>query len=84
MPKSEDQKQVLSLLGGLSYYGKFLRDSAKRILSITYLLKQGVKFVFTPAMEAIVGELLAELSTPLILIYPNWDAVTDNSRRFLL
>ena len=35
-------------------------------------------------MEAIVGELLAELSTPLILIYPNWDAVTDNSRRFLL
>ena len=29
-------------------------------------------------------ELLAELSTPPVLVCSNWDAVTDNSRRFLL
>ena len=80
----EDLKQLRSLLGGLSYYGKFQRDMAKRIQPITSFLKQGVKFVFTPAMEAIVRELLAELSTPPVLVYPNWDGVTDNSRPFLL
>ena len=57
---------------------------AKRIRPITFLLKQGVKFVFTPAMEAIVRELLAELSTPPVLVYPNWDGVADNSSPFLL
>ena len=57
---------------------------AKRIRPITSLLKQAVKFVFTPAMEAIVRELLAELFTPPVLVYPNWDGVTDNSRPFLL
>ena len=35
-------------------------------------------------MEAIVRELLAELSTPPVLVYPNRDAVTDNSRPFRL
>ena len=57
---------------------------AKRIRPITFLLKQGVKFVFTPAMEAIVRELLAELSTPPLLVCPNWDGVTENSRPFPL
>ena len=60
----EDQKQVRSLLGGLSYCRKILRDRAKWILLITCLFKNGVKFVFTPAMEAIVQELLPELPTP--------------------
>ena len=85
MPMPTDLQQLRSLLlGGLSYYRKRLNDKAKRIQSITSLLKQGVKFVFTPAMETIVRELLAELSTPPILVYPNWDAVSDNSRPFLL
>ena len=35
-------------------------------------------------MEAIVRELLAELSTPPVLVYPNWDGVTDNFLPFLL
>ena len=84
MPTAKDLQQLRSLLGGLSHYRKFLRDTTKRIWPITSLLKQGVKFVFTPSMEAIVRELLRELSTPPILVYPNWDAVTDNSRPFLL
>ena len=35
-------------------------------------------------MEAIVRELLAELSTPPLLVCPNWDGVTENSRPFPL
>ena len=77
-------KELRSLLGSLSYYRKLLRDMAKRVRPITSLLKQGVKFVFTPAMEAIVLERLAELSTPLVLVYPNRDGVTDNSHPFLI
>ena len=71
-------------MGGLSYYRKRLNDKAKRIQSITSLLKQGVKFVFTPALETIVRERLAEMSTPPIIVYPNWNAVSDNFRPFLL
>ena len=56
----------------------------KRTRPITSPLKQGVKFVITIATKAIVRERLAELSTPPVLIYPNWDAVNDNSRPFLL
>ena len=84
MPMPRDIKQLRSLLGGFSYYRKFLDDMAKRIRPITALLKKGVKFVFTPAMEAIVRKLLEDLSAPPVLVYPDWDAVADNSRPFLL
>ena len=84
MPMQTDLEQLRSLLGGLSYYRNFQRDMAKWVRPITSLLKQGVKFVFTPAMKNIVRELLAELSAPPVLVYPNWDAVSDNSRPFLL
>ena len=57
---------------------------AKRIRLINFRLKQGAKFVFSPAMEIIVRELLTELSTPPVLVYPNWYTVTDNSCLFLL
>ena len=57
---------------------------AKRIRSITSHLTQGVKFVFTPSMETIVRTLREELSAPPVLAYPDWDAVADNSRPFLL
>ena len=37
---------------------------AKGVRPITSLLKQGVKFVFTPSMEVIVRKLPEELSVP--------------------
>ena len=83
MPMPSDLRQLRSILGGLSYYRKILGDMAKRIRPITSLLKQGVKFVFTPPMESIVRTLLEELSAPLVLV-SDWDAVADNSRPFLL
>ena len=80
MPR--DLKQVRALLGGVGYYSKFLRDSSNWIRPITSLLRKGVKFEFTPAMEFIVREILAELATPPILVFPDWDAVADGSRPF--
>ena len=79
-----DLKQLRPLLGGLSYYRKLVADMAKRIGPITSLLKQGVKFVFTSAMESIVRTLLEKLSEPPVSVYPDWDAVADNSHPSLL
>ena len=44
MPMPRGIKQVRSLLGGLSYYRKFLPNMAKRVRSITSLLKKGAMF----------------------------------------
>ena len=66
MPMPRDLKQVRALLGGVGYYRKFLRDLSKRIRPITSLLRKGVKFAFTPAMEVIVREIIAELAAPAI------------------
>ena len=52
-----DNKQLRSLLGGLSYYRKFLPDMARRIRPITALLKKGATFDFTPTMEDTVRTL---------------------------
>ncbi|CAB1107618.1 unnamed protein product [Ectocarpus sp. CCAP 1310/34] len=84
MPMPKDVKQLRSLLGGLSYYRKFLPNMATRIRPLTTLLKKQATFVFTPAMEQAVCVLLSELANPPVLVYPDWDAVSDGSRPFRL
>ena len=84
MPMPTDIKQLRSLLGDLSYYHKFLPNMACRIRPITALLKKGAVFDFTSTMEDTVRALLAELATPPILVFLDWDAVVDTSRPFRL
>ena len=72
-------KKVHVLMGDVGYYRKFLRDLPKQIRPIPSLFGKGVKFEFTPAMEVIVRQVLAELVTPQILVFPEWDAVADCS-----
>ena len=84
MPIPTDIKQLRSLLGGFSYYRKFLPHMARHIGPITALLKKGVAFDFTSAMEDTVRALLAELAVPPILVFPVWDAIIDTSRPFCL
>ena len=84
MPMPTNIKQLRSLLGGLSFYRKFLSNMASHIRSITALLKEGVAFDFTSAMEDIVRALLAELAAPPILVFLDWDAVIVTSRPFRL
>lgn len=55
-----------------------------RFRPINALPKQGVKLCFNPQMETIVRQIINELATPPILVYPDWDAVTDNFRPFHL
>ena len=83
-PLPRDIKQLRSLLGGLSYYRKFLPKMAKRVRSIPSLLKKRAVFDFTPPVEAAVRALLAALAAPPILVFPDWDAVIDKSRPFRL
>ena len=79
---SLDLKQVRTLLCGVGYYRKLLPYLSKRIRPITSIIRKGVKFDFTPAMEVIVREILAELTAPPGLVLPDWDAVADGSRPF--
>ena len=79
-----DIKQLRSLLGGLSYYRKFLPNMARLIRPITALLKKGVAFDFTSTIEDTVRALLAELAAPPILVFPDWNAVIDTTRSFRL
>ena len=81
-PMPTDVKQVGALMGSMNYYRKILSDLSKRFRPINSLLRKGVKFAFKPAMEKVVREILAELATPSILVFPDWDAVADGSRPF--
>ncbi len=84
MPIPKNKKQVRSLIGAINYYGKFLENLSPRIRRITALLKKDATFNFTPDMVTTVRDILGELSKPPILVYPDWDAVADNSRPFRL
>ena len=84
MPMPTDIKQLRSLLGGLSYYRKFLPNMARHIRPITAFLKKDVAFDFTSTMEDTVRALLAELAAPPVLVFPDWEAVIDTSRPFRL
>ena len=79
-----DIKQLRSLLGGLSYFRKFLPNMARLIRPITALLKKGAAFDFTSTMEDTVRALLARLAAPSILVFPDWDAVIHTTRPFRL
>ena len=69
-------------MGGINYYRKFLPSLSMRFRPINALLRKGVKFAFTPAMEKSVREILAELTTPPVHVFPDWDAVADGTRPF--
>ena len=84
MPMPTDIEPLRSLLGGLSYYRKFLPNMTCRIRPITALLKKGAAFDFTSTMEDTVRALLVELATPPILVFPDLDAVVDTSQPFRL
>lgn len=81
IPILRDLKRVRDVVSGVEYYYSiFLRHLSKRIRPITSLLRKTVKFVLTPVMEAIVCEIIAELTPPPSLVFPDCDAIVDGSR----
>lgn len=61
----------------------FLPYMARRIRPITTLVLNGATFKCT-ALEDTVRPLLVELTTPPILVFLDWSAVTDRSRPFFV
>ena len=84
MPMPTDVEQVRALMGGVNYCRKRLPDLSKRLRPRNALLRKGVKFTSTPAMEKLVREILAKLTTPQVLVFLDWDAVANGSRPFQL
>ena len=82
LPMPKNLKHVRALMGGVGYYRKFLPDLSKLIRPLVVFLRKEVKYDFTPAMEVIVRQILAELAAPPILVFRDWDAAADGSRRF--
>ncbi|CAN0019098.1 unnamed protein product [Discosporangium mesarthrocarpum] len=70
-PIPADQTQVRSLLGGLSYYPKFLQNLAKRVTPITHLLKKGIPFEFPPEHVSVIRATFFDLASSEFLTYPD-------------
>lgn len=85
MPVLKEVKQLRSLLGGLSYYWKFLPQMAKGIRPITGILKKKVPSLSLPSeIEMVVRQLLAELAAPPVLVYRDREGISDGSWPFHL
>ena len=71
MSMPTDFKQVRARMGGINYYRKFVPDLSKRLRPITALLRKGVTLAFTPAMAKLVREIMSELTTPPVFLFPD-------------
>ena len=77
-------KRTRALIGGIGSYRNILENLSTRLRTVTALLKQGARCLFTPIIEATVREILREFVAPVILVIPKYDAVADNSHPFSL
>ena len=84
LPMPNNVSELRSLLGGLSYYRKFLPSLSRRLQPITRLLKKDVPFSFDSEMEAVVRDILKLLTKPPVLVYPDFEAARNGSRKFRL
>ena len=84
LPMPNNVSKLRALLGGLSYYRKFLPNLSRRLQPITRLLKKDVPFSFNAEMEAVVREILKVLKKPPVLVYPDFEAARNGLRKFRL
>ena len=84
LPVSNNVSELRSLLGGLSYYRKFLPNLSRKLQPITKLLKKDVPFFFNTEMEIVIREILTVLAKPPVFVYPDFEAAQDGSRKFRL
>ena len=84
LPMPTNVSQLRSLLGGLSYYKKFLIGMTAPTKSLNSLLKKGVKFIFTPEHTNIVHALLEQLTSLDVLAFPDFPAAIAGDRPFHL
>lgn len=64
------------------YHPKRFPDLSKRLGPINSLLCNRIMFLFMAAMEILLRDIPAELTTPPILVFPNQEADADGSFPF--
>ena len=84
LPILNNVSELRSLLGGLSYYRNFLPNLSRRLQPITRLLKKDVPFSFDAEMEAVEREILKVLTKRPVLVYPDFEAARNSSRKLRL
>lgn len=84
LPIPPNVSQLRSLLGGLSYYRNFLPNLCKQTRPITNSLGKNTPCAFSKDAEVVVCDLLETLTGKPVLCFPDWDAVQDSSRHFLM
>ena len=62
-------------LEGIGYDRKLIDYLSKRLNPTTALIKQGLKFLFTPVMQNIARQLLHDLAKPPVMVFPDRNAV---------
>ena len=86
MPMPKDVKQVRALMGGINYFevlitAKFCTTGPRGSVRSTRFSARGLSFCSRPLWKKLVREILAELATPPILVFPNWTlSPTDHVR----
>ena len=80
----QDVSQLRSMLGAMLYYRRQLSKIAARTRPHKSLLREGVKFEFSPHHERIVQETLDKLSSSSVLAFPDFEAAISGSRKFRL
>ena len=83
LPMPNNVSELRSFLGGLSYYLKFLPNLSRSLQPIPKLLKKDVPFSFNAEMETVRRETLTVLTKPPVLVYPDFEAARDSSRKFV-
>ncbi|CAJ0879895.1 2428_t:CDS:1, partial [Entrophospora sp. SA101] len=71
-PKPINVTQVRSFLRLCNYYRKFVKGFTKRSSPLTELLKKGEEFNWMNRQQRAFEDLIEQLTTEHILVYPNW------------
>ena len=72
-PRPKNVKQTRQFLGMCSYYRRFVKDFARIVAPLFNLIKKEEKFVWTDHHEEAFNLMRKALTSPPILIYPNFE-----------
>ena len=69
MPAPKDAQQLRSFLGGVNYYGVFVKGMSDFRKPLDALLKDGVKWEWLPVHEKAFKSLKEVLSSDMLLVH---------------
>nr|GEU63773.1 reverse transcriptase domain-containing protein [Tanacetum cinerariifolium] len=73
LPHPKTVKGIISFLGHVGFYRRFIKDFSKIARPITRLLEKDTPFIFSQECVDAFQTLKRELTKALILIAPDWD-----------